>query len=158
MARQRHVRRMNPRHVLLLLLILFASSGCNTLPRDESSRRQVYERRLRSLEFPVTRARLYKTLRPASAASPTGRTGSGLLTGSEFYRLDDVFVVEMSVIYKAVAGIGDYLNPGPTIGGQVRAILDASQSIENLVDRGTPEHPSDIIQKARIVRHPAMRY
>ena len=112
---------------------------------------------MRSLEFPVSRARLYKTLRPASPASPTGQTGSGLLTGSEFYRLDDIFVVEMSVVYKAVTGIDDYLNPAPTIRGQVRSILDASRSIENFMDRGTPEHPADIIQKARILKRPVMR-
>ena len=149
---------MNPRHALLLLLLILTSAGCSTLPRDEYSRRQVYERRLRSLEFPVSRARLYKTLRPTSPAAPTGQTGSGLLTGSEFYRLDDIFVVEMSVVYKAVAGIDDYLNPAPTVGSQVRSILDASRSIENFMDRGTPEHPADIIRKARILKRPVMRY
>lgn len=149
---------MNLRHAFLLLLLILTTAGCSTLPRDEYSRRQVYERRLRNLEFPVSRARLYKTLRPASHASPTGQTGSGLLTGSEFYRLDDIFVVEMSVVYKAVAGIDDYLNPAPTVGGQVRSILDASRSIENFMDRGTPEHPADIIRKARILKRPAMRY
>lgn len=149
---------MNLRHTFLLLLLILTTAGCSTLPRDEYGRRQVYERRLRSLEFPVSRARLYKTLRPASPASPTGQTGSGLLTGSEFYRLDDIFVVEMSVVYKAVAGIDDYLNPAPTVGGQVRSILDASRSIENFMDRGTPEHPADIIRKARILKRPAMRY
>jgi len=149
---------MNLRHAFLLLLLIITTAGCSTLPRDEYSRRQVYERRLRNLEFPVSRARLYKTLRPASPASPTGQTGSGLLTGSEFYRLDDIFVVEMSVVYKAVAGIDDYLNPAPTVGSQVRSILDASRSIENFMDRGTPEHPADIIQKARIVRRPINRY
>jgi hypothetical protein len=149
---------MNLRHALLLLLLILTSAGCSTLPRDEYSRRQVYERRLRSLEFPVSRARLYKTLRPTSPASPTGQPGSGLLTGSEFYRLDDIFVVEMSVVYKAVAGIDDYLNPAPTVGSQVRSILDASRSIENFMDRGTPEHPADIIRKARILKRPFMRY
>lgn len=144
--------------LLLLLLLIFTAAGCSTLPRDEYSRRQVYERRLHSLEFPISRARLYKTLRPASPASPTGQTGSGLLTGSEFYRLDDIFVVEMSVVYKAVTGIDDYLYPAPTVGGQVRSILDASRSIENFMDRGTPEHPADIIQKARILKRPVMRY
>lgn len=145
-------------HALLLLLIIFTVGGCNTPPRDEFGRRQYYERRLRRLEFPVSRVRLYKTLRPASPASPTGQVGSGLLTGSEYYRLDDIFVVEMSVVYKAVAGIGDYLNPAPSIGGQVRSILDASRSLENFMDRGTPEHPADIIQGARIVKRPEMRY
>jgi hypothetical protein len=149
---------MNPRHALLLLLLIITTAGCSTLPRDEYSRRQVYERRLRSLEFPVSRARLYKTLRPASPASPTGQPGSGLLTGSEFYRLDDIFVVEMSVVYKAVAGIDDYLNPAPTVGSQVRSILDASRSIENFMDRGTPEHPADIIRKTRILKRPVMRH
>lgn len=149
---------MNLRHAFLLLLLILTTAGCSTLPRDEHSRRQVYERRLRSLEFPVSRARLYKTLHPASPASPTGQTGSGLLTGSEFYRLDDIFVVEMSVVYKAVTGIDDYLNPAPTVGSQVRSILDASRSIENFMDRGTPEHPADIIQKARILKRPVMRY
>lgn len=149
---------MNLRHAFLLLLLILTTAGCSSLPRDEYSRRQVYERRLRSLEFPVSRARLYKTLRPASPASPTGQTGSGLLTGSEFYRLDDIFVVEMSVVYKAVTGIDDYLNPAPTVGSQVRSILDASRSIENFMDRGTPEHPADIIQKARILKRPFTRY
>ncbi len=149
---------MHLRHTLLLLLLILTAAGCSTLPQDEYGRRQVYERRLHSLEFPVSRARLYKTLRPASPAAPTGQPGSGLLTGSEYYRLDDVFVVEMSVVYKAVAGIADYLNPAPTVGGQVRSILDASQSIKNFMDRGTPEHPSDIIRKARIVKRPVMRY
>jgi hypothetical protein len=145
---------MNLRHAFLLCLFVITAGGCSTLPRDEHGRRQYYERRLHSLELPVSRARLYKTLRPASPAQPTGNVGSGLLTGSEFYRLDDIFVVEMSVVYKAVAGIDDYLNPAPTVGGQVRAILDASRSIENFMDRGTPEHPSDIIQRARIVKRP----
>ena len=149
---------MNRRHALLLLLLILTAAGCDTLPRDEYGRRQVYERRLRTLEFPVSRARLYKTLRPASPASPTGNVGSGLLTGSEFYRLDDVFVVEMSVVYKAVAGIDDYLNPAPTVGGQVSSILDASRSLENFMDRGTPEHPADIIRKAHIVKRPVMQY
>ena len=145
------------KHLHALLLILLVTSGCNTLPRDEFGRRQVYERRLSHLDFPVTRARLYKTLRPASPARPTGNPGSGLLTGSEFYRVDDLFVVELSVVYKAVAGAADYFHPAPTIGGQVRSILDASRSIENFMTRGTPEHPADIIQRARIVRRPAGR-
>ncbi|MCB1277534.1 hypothetical protein [Prosthecobacter sp.] len=149
---------MNLRHALLLLVLVFTAGGCSTLPQDEHGRRQVYERRLRSLELPVTRARLYKTLRPASPSRPTGDVGSGLLTGSEFYRLDDIFVVEMSVVYKAVAGMDDYLNPAPTIGGQVRSILDATQSIDNFMNRGTPEHPADIIRKARIVKRPVVRY
>ena len=149
---------MNLRHAFLLLLLIITTAGCNSLPRDEHARRQVYERRLHSLEYPVSRARLYKTLRPASPASPTGQMGSGLLTGSEFYRLDDIFVVEMSVVYKAVTGIDDYLNPAPTVGSQVRSILDASRSIENFMDRGTPEHPADIIQKARVLKRPVMRY
>jgi len=146
-----------PKRIHALLLLLCLTAGCTMLPQDEFGRRQVYERRLHSLEFPVSRARLYKTLRPASPARPTGNSGSGLLTGSEFYRLDDIFVVELSVVYKAVAGAADYFNPAPTIGGQVRAILDASQSIDNFMDRGTPEHPADIIQRARIVRRPAYR-
>jgi hypothetical protein len=145
-------------HAFLLLLLILTTAGCDSLPRDEYGRRQYYERRLYSLEFPVSRARLYQTLRPASPAAPTGKTGSGLLSGSEFYRLDDVFVVEMSVVYKAVAGIEDYLNPAPTVGGQVRSILDASRSIENFMDRGTPEHPADIIRKALILKRPVMRY
>lgn len=149
---------MNLRHAFLLLLLVLTTAGCDTIPRDEYGRRQYYERRLHSLELPVSRARLYKTLRPHSPATPTGRAGSGLLTGSEFYRLDDTFVVETSVVYKAVAGIDDYLNPAPTVGGQVRSILDATRSLENFMDRGTPEHPADIIQRARIVKRPYMRY
>lgn len=139
-------------HWLPVLLLLL--TGCAILPRDESARRQVYERRLARLDFPVTRDRLYHTLRPASPAHPTGNPGSGLLTGSEFYRLDDVFAVEMSVVYKAVAGIDDYLNPSATVGGQVRSILDATQSLDNFMSRGTPEHPADIIRKARVVMRP----
>lgn len=137
------------RWLLLLLLVL---TGCTVLPRDEYARRQVYEQRLRRLEFPVTRDRLYRTLPPASPAQPTGNPGSGLLTGSEFYRLDDLFAVEMSVVYQAVTGIDDYLNPAPTVGGQVRSILDATRSLDNFMSRGTPEHPADIIRKARLVR------
>jgi hypothetical protein len=138
-------------HFIALLLLLVTTAGCSMLPRDEFSRRQVYEHRLSRLEFPVTRARLYKTLRPAAPARPTGNSGSGLLTGNEFYPIDNNFGVDMSVIYKAVTGIDDYLNPAPSIGGQVRSILDASRSIENFMDRGTPEHPADIIRKARII-------
>lgn len=137
-----------------LFLFLIVLTGCSTLPRDETARRRVYEQRLSRLEFPVTRSRLYKTLRPASPAQPTGNSVSGLLTGSEFYRLDDIFVVELSVVYKAVAGIEDYLYPAPTVGGQVRSILDATQSLDNFMSRGTPEHPADIIRKARVLRRP----
>lgn len=144
------------RFIAFLLLILTTAS-CSMLPQDEFSRRQVYEHRLSRLEFPVTRARLYKTLRPAAPARPTGDVGAGLLSSGEVYRLDDFFVVEMSVIYQAVANTGDYLNPTASIGGQVRAILDATQSIDNFMTRGTPEHPADIVQKARIVRRPLYR-
>lgn len=141
-----------------LCLLLLTTLGCSVLPRDEFSRRQVYEHRLSRLEFPVTRARLYKTLRPAAPARPTGDVGAGLFSSSEVYRLDDVFVVEMSVVYKAVANTSDYLNPSRSIGGQVRAILDATQSIDNFMTRGTPEHPADIVQKARIVQRTVHRY
>ena len=141
-----------------LCLLLLTTLGCSVLPRDEFSRRQVYEHRLSRLEFPVTRARLYKTLRPAAPARPTGDVGAGLFSSSEVYRLDDVFVVELSVVYKAVANTSDYLNPSGSIGGQVRAILDATQSIDNFMTRGTPEHPADIVQKARIVQRPVHRY
>jgi hypothetical protein len=141
-----------------LCLLLLTTLGCSVLPRDEFSRRQVYEHRLSRLEFPVTRARLYKTLRPAAPARPTGDVGAGLFSSSEVYRLDDVFVVEMSVVYKAVANTSDYLNPSGSIGGQVRAILDATQSIDNFMTRGTPEHPADIVQKARIVQRTVHRY
>lgn len=141
----------------ILLLLILSTAGCSMLPQDEFSRRQVYEHRLSRLEFPVTRARLYKTLRPAAPARPTGDVGAGLFSSSEVYRLDDVFIVEMSVIYKAVANTGDYLNPSASIGGQVRAILDATQSIDNFMTRGTPEHPADIVQKARVVRRPLYR-
>lgn len=143
---------------IAFFLLLLSTAGCSMLPRDEFSRRQVYEHRLSRLEFPVTRARLYKRLRPAAPARPTGDVGIGLFSSSEVYRLDDIFIVEMSVIYKAVAGTGDYLNPSGSIGGQVRAILDATQSIDNFMTRGTPEHPADIVQKARIVRRPVRRY
>ncbi len=141
-----------------LCLLLLTTLGCSVLPRDEFSRRQVYEHRLSRLEFPVTRARLYKTLRPAAPARPTGDVGAGLFSSSEVYRLDDVFVVELSVVYKAVANTSDYLNPSGSIGGQVRAILDATQSIDNFMTRGTPEHPADIVQKARIVQRPVHLY
>ncbi|MCX6837558.1 MAG: hypothetical protein NTX35_07070 [Verrucomicrobia bacterium] len=141
-----------------LCLLLLTTLGCSVLPRDEFSRRQVYEHRLSRLEFPVTRARLYKTLRPAAPARPTGDVGAGLFSSSEVYRLDDVFVVELSVVYKAVANTSDYLNPSGSIGGQVRAILDATQSIDNFMTRGTPENPADIVQKARIVQRPVHRY
>lgn len=141
-----------------IALLLLALTSCDTLPQDESARFRVYERRINRLDFPVTRDRLYKTLRPASPARPADNSGSGLLTAGEFYRLDDVFIVEMSVVYKAVTGIDDYLNPAVSIGGQVRSILDATQSLDNFVNRGTPDHPADIIRKARIVRRPAGRY
>jgi len=146
------------KRLTVLCLLLLTTLGCTVLPRDEFSRRQVYEHRLSRLEFPVTRARLYKTLRPAAPARPTGDVGAGLFSSSEVYRLDDVFVVEMSVVYKAVANTSDYLNPSGSIGGQVRAILDATQSIDNFMTRGTPEHPADIVQKARIVQRPVHRY
>jgi len=147
-----------PRLLVVFLILLGCLSSCTLLPQDEAGRRRVYESRLSRLEFPVTRDRLYRTLRPDSPARPTGNPSPGLLTGSEFYRLDDVFVVELSVVYKAVAGAGDYFNPSATISGQIRNILDATESIENLVNRGTPEHPADIVQRARIVRRPAYRY
>lgn len=140
------------RWLLLLPLLLLALTGCSVLPRDEFARGRVYEQRLRRLEFPVTRAKLYRVLPPTSPAQPTGAPGSGLLTGSEFYRLDDAFKVQMSVVYKAVAGLGDYLNPAPTVGGEVRRILDATQSLDNFMNRGTPEHPADIVRRARLVR------
>lgn len=143
---------------IAFLLLLLSTASCSMLPRDEFSRRQVYEHRLSRLEFPVTRARLYKTLRPAAPARPTGDVGAGLFSSSEVYRLDDFFIVEMSVIYKAVANTSDYFNPSGSIGGQVRAILDATQSIDNFMTRGTPEHPADIVQKARIVRRPLHRH
>jgi hypothetical protein len=146
------------KRLTVLCLLLLTTLGCTVLPRDEFSRRQVYEHRLSRLEFPVTRARLYKTLRPAAPARPTGDVGAGLFSSSEVYRLDDVFVVEMSVVYKAVANTSDYLNPSGSIGGQVRAILDATQSIDNFMTRGTPEHPADIVQKARIVQRTVHRY
>lgn len=145
------------RHFIAFLLLLLTTAGCSMLPRDEFSRRQVYEHRLSRLEFPVTRARLYKTLRPAAPARPTGDVGAGLFSSSEVYRLDDIFIVEMSVIYKAVANTSEHLNPSASIGGQVRAILDATQSIDNFMTRGTPEHPADIVQKARVVRRPLYR-
>jgi hypothetical protein len=147
---------MNLRRSLLLLLLAFIAAGCSTPPHDEQGRRTYYERRLHSLELPVTRARLYHTLPPASPARPTGRPSQGVLSGNEYYRLDDLFVVEIAVIYKAVAGMDDYLNPSPTLGGQVRSILDASRSIENFMDRGTPEHPSDIIRRAQIMKRPEL--
>lgn len=140
------------------LLLLVSTTGCTFLPSDPQSRRQVYEQRLRQLQLPVTRARLYKTLRPASPTQPVGDPGVNLLSSSEFYRLDDDFVVEMSVVYKAVVGAEDYLYPAPTLRGQIRSILDATQSIDNLVNRGTPEHPADIVRKARIVMRPVRRY
>lgn len=140
-----------------LFLLAFIFSGCGTLPQDESARFHIYQQRLSALEFPVSRARLYRTLRPASPAQPTGASGAGLLSGSEFYRLDDVFIIEMSVVYKAVAGFEDYFDPAPSFRSQVHGILDAAQSIDNFVNRGTPEHPADIIRKARIVKRPAWR-
>ncbi len=142
---------------LAFLLLVLALTGCSSLPGDPASRRQVYEQRLRRLELPVTRARLYKALRPESPARPTGDPGASLLSGSEFYRLDNDFGVEMSVVYKAVVGAEDYLNPAPTLRGQIRSILDATQSIDNFVNRGTPEHPDDIVRKARIVMRPSYR-
>ena len=152
------------------------------LPVDASTRFQPTPDHVAAAWTPRTRG-----LMVASPANPTGtlltpdeivalhdavsRRG-GVLVVDEIYqglcygvdastaltRLDDVFVVEMSVVYKAVAGIDDYLNPAPTVGGQVRSILDASRSIENFMDRGTPEHPADIIQKARILKRPVLRY
>lgn len=141
--------------ICLLFLLLVTFSGCGTLPQDEAARLRIYERRLAGLEFPVTRARLYRTLRPASPAQPADVPGTGLLGGGESYRLDDIFVVEMAVVYQAVAGIEDSLAPESSFRSRMHGILDTAQSIDNFMSRGTPEHPADMIRRARIVRRPS---
>jgi hypothetical protein len=135
-----------------LALLLLLGTGCSVLPADERGRRLVYERRLRALEFPVTRQRLYKSLPPKSAPERVGAAAGSLLGATEVYRLDEWFVVEVSVVYHALAG-GLYPLTG-SVGSQVRSILDTSQSIQNLINTGTPEHRADIIQRARLLRRP----
>jgi hypothetical protein len=140
---------------LAVLVLLLSGTSCSMLPADEMGRRLVYERRLSRLDFPVTRQRLYKTLPPVSAPERVGNSAGSLLGSTEVYRLDEWFVVEMSVVYHVLAG-GLYPSSG-SVGSQVRAILDTTQSIQNLINTGTPEHRADIIQRARVVRAPVGR-
>ncbi|HEY1050298.1 MAG TPA: hypothetical protein VGE39_11105 [Prosthecobacter sp.] len=147
------------KHLTLLLgLFLLAVSGCSTLPRDVEGRRLVYEQRLSRLEFPTTRQRLYKSLHPAAPPHRRDSFTGSFMTGDESYRLDADFVVELSVIYKAAVGAADFLNPTRGLGSQVRAILDTTQSIENMYSSGSANHPGDIVQKARVVRRPLREY
>ncbi|MGV3659888.1 MAG: hypothetical protein ACO1TE_06880 [Prosthecobacter sp.] len=147
------------KHLTLFLgLLLLAVTGCSTLPRDVEGRRQVYEQRLSRLELPTTRQRLYKSLRPAAPPRRMDSFTGSFMTGSESYRLDADFVVELSVIYKAAVGAADFLNPARGLGSQVRAILDTTQSIGNMYSSGSANHPADIVEKARIVRRPLREY
>lgn len=141
-----------------LLLLVSIVTGCSSMPRDVEGRRQVYEQRLGRLEFPVTRQRLYKSLHPAAPPHRRDSFTGNFMTGDEVYRLDADFVVELSVIYKAAAGAADFLNPARGLGSQVRAILDTTQSIENMYSTGSANHPADIVQRARIVRRPLRAY
>lgn len=143
---------------LLLLPLLLTVPACSTLPRDAAGRRQVYEQRLARVEFPTTRERLNKVLRPAAPPRPLGRFHGNLISGRESYRVDADFVVELSVIYKAAVGASDFLNPARGLGSQVRAILDTTRSIDNLYSSGSPNHPGDIIQNAEIVYRPLREY
>ena len=142
------------RHLALLALLLLGT-GCSMLPADEMGRGRVYERRLSGLEFPVTRERLYRSLPPRSHPERVGTAAGSLMGSTEVYRLDDWYVVEMSVVYQIMTG-GLLPNSG-SVGSQVRAILDTTQSIQNLMNQGTPEHRADIIQKARLLRRPLGR-
>lgn len=139
---------------LLLGLLLLGLAGCSTLPRDVEGRRVLYEQRLGRLEFPVTRERLYKSLHPAAPPQRRDHFTGNFMKGEEAYRLDADFVVELSVIYKAAAGAADFLNPARGLGSQVRAILDTTQSIQNMYSSGSANHPADIVERARIVRRP----
>lgn len=137
---------------LILLALLLVGTGCSILPVDEMGRRRVYEQRLSGLEFPVTRERLYKTLPPKSDPERVGSAAGGLLASTEVYRLDAWSVMEMTVVYHAVTD-GFYPSSG-SVGSQVRAILDTTQSLQNLINTGTPEHRADIIQRAQVLRRP----
>lgn len=141
-----------------LLLLVVTVTGCSSLPDDPASRREVYERRLARVEFPTTRQKLYKVLHPAAPARQIDRSPLNFMSAHEVYRLDANHVVELSVIYKAAAGASDFLNPTRGLGSRVRAILDTTSSIDNLVTSGSPNHPRDIIQSARVLRRPLGRY
>lgn len=143
---------------LFLLLLVGVVTGCSSLPRDAAGRHAVYEQRLARLEFPTTRQRLYKALRPAAPPHRTDRFAGNFMRGDESYRLDADFVVELSVIYRAAVGAADFLNPARGLGSQVRAILDTTQSIENMYSSGSANHPGDIVERARIVRRPVREY
>ena len=137
---------------LTFLALLLLGSGCSALPSDQRGRGQVYERRLSQLEFPVSRQRLYQSLPPKSRLERVESAAGSLLASTEVYRLDDWYVLEISVLYQMMTG-GLLSKPG-SVGSQVRAILDTTQSLENLMNQGTPEHSADIIQRARLLQRP----
>jgi len=137
---------------LSFLALLLLGSACSTLPSDQRGRGQVYERRLSQLEFPVSRQRLYQSLPPRSRPERVGSAAGSLLASTEVYRLDDWYVLEISVLYQIMTG-GLLSNSG-SVGSQVRAILDTTQSLENLMSQGTPEHRADIIERARLLQRP----
>lgn len=143
---------------LLLLLPgaawLLALPACSSLPRDAAARREAYEQRLARLDFPTTRQRLNKVLRPAAPPRPLGRFHGNLISGRESFRLDADFVMELSVIYKGAVGASDLFDPSRGFGSQVRAILDTTRSIENLQAYGSPNDPGDIVRSAKIVHRP----
>ena len=139
-------------HGHLTLLALLLGTGCSMLPSDEMGRGQAYQRRLSQLEFPVNRQRLYQSLPPRSRPERVGSTAGSLLGSKEVYRLDDWYVLEMSVVYQVMTG--ELLQHSGSVGSKVQAILDTTQSLQNLVNQGTPEHRADIIQGTRLLKRP----
>lgn len=144
--------------LFLSLVLMLNVSGCRSLPREAGARRQVYEQRLRGLSFPTTRERLYRVLRPAGPPVRSDALPGNVLSGQETYRLDADFVVELTVIYKAVVRANDFLNPSRSLFGQMRALMDTTTSIDNMVNLGTPNYPGDIVDKARIRYQPSRAY
>lgn len=150
---------MNCRHLLsalFLLPLLLSAPGCSSLPRDVAGRREVYQQRLDRLQFPLTRQHLYRALHPASPPRPLEKFS--LLSARESYRVDADFVVEMTVLYEAVVGPTSLLNPADSLGRQIRSLVNTSRSIGVMLNTGTPNHPDDIVQSARLVLQPVRDY
>lgn len=85
---------------LTSLALLLLGTGCSLLPSDEMTQGQAYQRRLSQLEFPVSRQRLYQSLPPRSRPERIGSAAGSLLASTEVYRLDDWYVLEISVLYQ----------------------------------------------------------